>query len=98
MPRLWRAGATRLASGDLAEEIERLKREDGKPIFAHGGAAFAQSLAHAQLVDESRLTVHPVALGRDKVLFATLEGRTPLALVECHRFADGPLGLVYRRR
>lgn len=88
----------RVASGDLAEEIDRLKREDGKPIFAHGGAAFAQSLARAQLVDEYRLTVHPVALGHGKALFANLEGRTTLALVECQRFAGGALGLVYRRR
>jgi dihydrofolate reductase len=88
----------RVASGPLADEIARLKREDGRPIFAHGGATFAQSLVHANLVDEYRLTVHPVALGRGKPLFATLDGRSMLALVECTRFEGGAVGLVYRRR
>jgi dihydrofolate reductase len=88
----------RVASGPLADEIERLKREDGKPIFAHGGATFAQSLVRANLVDEYRLAVHPVALGRGKPLFATLEARSMLALVECTRFDGGAVALVYRRR
>jgi dihydrofolate reductase len=88
----------RVASGPLADEIARLKREDGKPIFAHGGATFAQSLVRANLVDEYRLAVHPVALGGGKALFATLETRSMLALVECTRFDGGAVGLVYRRR
>jgi dihydrofolate reductase len=87
-----------VASGPLADEIARLKREDGKPILAHGGAIFAQSLVRANLVDEYRLVVHPVALGVGKPLFAALEGRSMLALVECTRFDGGALGLVYRRR
>jgi dihydrofolate reductase len=88
----------RVASGPLADEIARLKSEEGKPIFAHGGATFAQSLVRANLVDEYRLTVHPVALGAGKALFATLEARSMLALVECTRFDGGAVGLVYRRR
>ena len=92
----WRDAA--VASGPLADEIARLKREGGKPIFAHGGATFAQSLVRADLVDEYRMTVHPVALGRGKPLFGTLEGRSMLALVECTRFDGGAVGLVYRRR
>jgi len=92
----WREA--RVASGPLADEIARLKREDGQPIFAHGGATFAQSLVRANLVDEYRLVVHPVALGGGKALFGTLEGRTTLALVECTRFDGGAVGLVYRRR
>lgn len=88
----------RVASGPLTHEIARLKREDGKPIFAHGGATFAQSLVRASLVDEYRLIVHPVALGGGKPLFATLEARSLLALVECTRFDGGAVALVYRRR
>jgi dihydrofolate reductase len=92
----WREA--RVASGPLADEIARLKREDGKPIFALGGATFAQSLVGADLVDEYRLVVHPVALGRGKPLFATLRERRMLALVECTRFEGGTLGVVHRRR
>jgi len=92
----WREA--RVASGDLAEEIAKLKAEEGKPIFAHGGATFAQSLARANLVDEYRLSVHPVALGRGKALFSSLEARSMLTLVACTRFTGGAIGLVYRRR
>jgi hypothetical protein len=35
---------SRIAHGDLAEEIAGLKREPGKDMIASGGAAFAQSL------------------------------------------------------
>jgi hypothetical protein len=38
---------TRIASGDLAEEVDRLKREPGKDLLAHGGARFAQALSRA---------------------------------------------------
>ncbi len=36
--------AARMAGGDLAEEIARLKRQEGRPIIAHGGASFARDL------------------------------------------------------
>jgi hypothetical protein len=44
------------------------------------------------------LAVHPVALGGGKPLFATLETRSMLALVECTRFDRGAVALVHRRR
>jgi dihydrofolate reductase len=43
---------SRIASGDTAEEIARLKAEPGGEIVAHGGARFVQSLARLGLVDE----------------------------------------------
>ncbi|MGH2859096.1 MAG: dihydrofolate reductase family protein [Solirubrobacteraceae bacterium] len=46
---------TRIARGELADEISALKREPGKDLLAWGGAAFAQSLSKLGLVDEYRL-------------------------------------------
>jgi dihydrofolate reductase len=66
---------SRVARGELAEEVARLKRESGKDILAHGGASFAQSLAQSGLVDEYRLLVHPVVLGRGLPLFRACPGR-----------------------
>jgi dihydrofolate reductase len=54
---------TRIASGDLTEEIAELKRQPGKDMIAWGGAIFAQSLIRLGLVDEYRLVLQPVALG-----------------------------------
>lgn len=54
---------SRIARGDLSEEIARLKSEPGKDIMAHGGAAFVQALSREGLIDEYRLVISPVALG-----------------------------------
>lgn len=88
----------RVAGGPLADDVAALKREDGGPILVHGGATFAQALVRENLVDEYRLLVHPVALGRGPALFEKVEARTMLTLVECTRFDGGAVGLVYRRR
>ncbi len=54
---------SQITSGDLVEEIARLRQQAGSDILAHGGASFVQSLSSLGLVDEYRLIVHPVVLG-----------------------------------
>jgi dihydrofolate reductase len=85
-----------VASGDLAQEITRLKEQPGKDIFAHGGAGFARSLVATGLIDEYQLLVHPVALGRGLSLFSDIEQPLPLTLVRSTRFAGGAVGNVLR--
>jgi dihydrofolate reductase len=92
----WRAA--RVAAGGLAEEIARLKQEPGKEILAHGGATFAQSLVNLGVVDEYRLLVHPVALGRGLPLFSTLSAPIDLELVEAKAFGGGAVAHIYRPR
>jgi dihydrofolate reductase len=92
----WRA--PRVATGDLAEEVARLKQEPGKEILAHGGARFAQSLVKGGLVDEYRLLIHPVVLGRGLPLFAELTAPVDLTLIESHRFGRGVIANIYRSR
>ena len=82
---------TRIASGDLVQEITRLKAEPGGELVAHGGVRFAQSLVEHGLVDEYRLFTHPVALGRGKSPFATLA--KPLYWTTVNRIVFGT-GLV----
>jgi dihydrofolate reductase len=92
----WRAtGPIRESHGPLAEEIARLEAEPGKDILAHGGAGFAQSLVQLDLIDEYRLNVHPVVLGRGLPLFAKAEKALSRELV---RFPKGTVAHVYRRR
>lgn len=82
---------TRIASGDLAEEIARLKAEPGGDLVAHGGVRFAQSLIQHGLVDEYRLFTHPVVLGKGKSPFSNLA--RPLRLKTVNRVVFGT-GLV----
>ena len=65
-----------VARGDLAEEVVRLKEQPGNFILAHGGAGFARSLVASGLIDEYRLVIHPVVLGRGQPLFSGL--RSPV--------------------
>jgi dihydrofolate reductase len=85
-----------VASGELAEEILRLKQQPGNYILAHGGARFARSLAASGLVDEYRLAVHPVVLGQGQALFSGLDGPRDLRLVSATPFASGAMALVYQ--
>jgi dihydrofolate reductase len=55
---------TRVARGELATEIAAIKAESGPDVIAWGGAGFAGALAAADLVDEYRLLVQPLVLGR----------------------------------
>jgi len=85
-----------VVNGDLAAEIGRLKQQPGKDILAHGGAEFAQSLAAAGLIDEYRLVVHPVALGKGLSLFGKLGKPLDLELHSTTIFRSGTAALVYR--
>jgi dihydrofolate reductase len=85
-----------IADGDLAEEIARLKAQSGKPVLAHGGANFAQALAAHGLIDEYRLMVHPVALGKGIPLFSSLSQPLDLHLVSTETFKSGAVAMVYR--
>jgi dihydrofolate reductase len=89
-------GQPRIASGDLAEEIARLKQEPGKDIMAHGGASFARSLVASGLIDEYQLVVHPVALGRGLSIFSDLPKPLPLTTVSTTKLPNGSLAQVLR--
>jgi len=89
---------SRIARGDLADEIAHLTAEPGNDLVAHGGATFAQTLSRHGLVDEYRLTIHPVALGAGLPLFKDLATPLQLRLVEATTFATGSAFHVYQRR
>jgi dihydrofolate reductase len=87
---------TRIASGALAEDIDRLKREPGGVILAHGGANFVDALIREQLIDEYRLVIHPVVIGHGTGLFSALREPLRLDLVDARTFRSGTTVRVYR--
>lgn len=84
---------SRLATGSPAEEIARLKQQPGKDIGVAGGARFAQSLSKEGLIDEYRLTIHPVVLGSGMPLFVA---PLRLKLVSSRPLASGVVVAVYQ--
>ena len=79
----------RVSDLSIEEEIPRLKREPGKDIVVFGGGHFAHSLIRARLVDEYRLTVHPVALGDGISLMHGLPEPQRFELISSTAYADG---------
>ena len=82
---------SRIARGDLTEEIAALKRESGGEVMAHGGAAFVQALSRLGLIDEYRLVILPVALGSGLPLFKDLAKPLRVDLAEAKSFLTGRL-------
>jgi dihydrofolate reductase len=89
-------GNARLASGSLAEEIERLRAEPGEGDIAIGGAALAAEAAALGLIDEYRPRVYPVLVGGGVPFFSHGERRVGLELVETRAFSSGVVHLHYR--
>ncbi len=86
-----------VASGDLAEEVSKLKAGgEGKPIVVHGGASFVRSLVAEGLIDQYALLVHPVALGAGLAIFSDLAVPRPLKLISSRAFPGGAVAQIYR--
>ena len=81
-------GNARLASGGLAEEIERLRAEPGEGDIAIGGATLAAEAAALGLIDEYRAMVYPVLVGGGIPFFPRRERRVDLELVETRTFSS----------
>jgi dihydrofolate reductase len=89
-------GNARLASGDLAEEVERLRAEPGEGDIAIGGATLAAEAAALGLIDEYRVMVYPVLVGGGIPFFPRRERRVDLELVETRTFSSRVVYLRYR--
>jgi dihydrofolate reductase len=67
-----------VALHDAVRDVARLKQQDGPVLLTQGSTVLLQSLLKANLIDEFRMTIFPVILGRGKRLFG--EGTTPAGL------------------
>jgi dihydrofolate reductase len=80
---------TIVANGDLVEEVEKLKQQDGKDIIVYGGANFVSNLIRENLIDEFYLVVNPTAIGRGMTIFGNLADGLKLKLVQSVAFSNG---------
>jgi len=89
------AGTT-VASGNLAQEIDQLRRGGDGYIVVHGGISFWRSLARLDLIDEYRVTLVPYLAGEGARLFEGVGKSRQLELLSSTAFSSG-LELEYRR-
>ncbi|MGC4808071.1 dihydrofolate reductase family protein [Micromonospora sp. DT233] len=86
-----------LLRGDLATEVERLKREPGKGIYV-GGVTLPMALAELGLIDEYEFVVHPRLVGHGRTLFAGLSEHVDLKLVNRLELSTGAVAMTYEPR
>ena len=86
-----------LIEGDVAEGVSKLKQQDGKDILIFGSGALVNTLTKHDLIDEYRLMVFPVVVGKGKRLFGGTEETKAMKLVDTKRVGpDGIQILTYR--
>jgi len=84
-----------IRGANLKHDLLALKQEDGKDIVIHGSGKLINSLMPLGVIDEYRLMVHPVVVGKGQRLFT--EGVTPttLRLVDTVTYPKGVIVLTF---
>jgi dihydrofolate reductase len=85
-----------LLKGDMAEGIAKLKQMPGKDIVIFGSAMVASSLLQQELIDEYRVILTPVLLGRGNPLFRDIRRRIKLKLAKTRLLQSGVTLLYYQ--
>jgi dihydrofolate reductase len=80
---------SRQTARPVEEEIPELKCSGEGDIVCFGGARFAHSLARHRLIDEYRLTIHPVAFGAGLPLWHGLPEPQRFAPISTATYPDG---------
>jgi len=86
---------TTLATGDIVEEVNKLKNQQGKDIIVYGGASLVSSLIQNNLIDDYHLFINPAAIGKGMEIFKNLDEKLNLKLVNTKTFSNGVVGLLY---
>lgn len=84
-------------SGNLADLLENLKKENGKNIYIDGGAEIVNELLHQNLIDEFYISIIPIMLGDGIPLFKQGRPEAALTLLKSTSFETGLVQLHYVR-
>jgi dihydrofolate reductase len=86
---------TRLVKGDAVEEARRLKAQPGKDLFIFGSADLAATFTRAGLIDEYRVLIMPVVLGKGQPYFKDVDHPFALQSLNARTFHNGNVLLYY---
>jgi dihydrofolate reductase len=82
--------------GDVTKAAAELRSQPGKNIIVNGSATLVRSLLDAKLLDELRLFVHPVLVGKGAQLFDAAGAQVELTLADTQPYQNGVVSLTYR--
>lgn len=86
---------TELAKGNLKDEVDKLKKQDGKDLIVYGGTSFVADLVKEELIDDLYLFINPVAIGKGESVFSCLNKFTNFKLKATTAFNSGIVLLNY---
>lgn len=86
-----------ILKGDAVDKIKKIKDESGPPLQVYGSGNLIQTLMKNDLVDEFRLKIFPITLGKGKHLFQ--DGTIPAAfkLIDSKTSSSGVIVANYKR-
>ncbi len=82
-------------NNNIVEEVNKLKKKPGKDIWLYGGSSLITTFVNLGLVDEFRLSIHPIILGEGKLLFNDIKKSSHLKLIKSRTFSSGVVQLIY---
>ena len=82
--------------GEVADEVAKLKEQEGGPILVAGSCTLVHSLIEADLIDELRMMIFPVAVGGGKRVFPETSAKTKLELADTTAFDTGVVVHTYQ--
>jgi dihydrofolate reductase len=87
---------TTLAKGNLSEEADSLKNQNGKDILVFGGAGFVSSLIQGGLIDEYHFIVNPTAINNGQTIFNLVDSVRKFTPVQAKLYPGGKIVLSYK--
>ncbi|MGW7970174.1 dihydrofolate reductase family protein [Staphylococcus xylosus] len=91
------ANAEHIHSEDMVVSLDKIKAQQTKDIWLYGGSSIITSFINNNLIDEYRLSIHPVVLGSGKPLFEHLTDRVNLIHVKTNTYQSGVVQLIYNK-
>lgn len=88
----------RLIKDNIAEEVAKLKQQPGKDLVIFGSPGLTHTFMQLDLIDEYRLTVNPIILGRGMPVFQDIPAKTELTLLNQRTFNSGVVAFHYAKK
>jgi dihydrofolate reductase len=87
---------SQLIEGDVPDGVRALKEQDGPELQVHGSANLIQTLLEHRLVDEFRVWIFPLVLGKGKRLFESGTVPAGFELAGSQTSSTGVITATYR--
>jgi len=81
----------------LEAEVRRMKTEPGPDMVILGSGSIVSQLTQAGLIDDYRIVVFPVVIGRGRTMFEGVRENLSLKLTGTRTFGNGNILLSYER-